>query len=559
MTRWILLLGLLAAGMTALVLALGGNGGGPNPVQEAPAPVVPGPRPDGGGADPGELETVEEASDLEVGQASGARREAGLQEVQDLEVLVLRANGEPVPYARVHYLDRERVDGWETSWEGRQREAFLKRHGRARNVDEKGRVVLPGTSSGALLVIAAGLRGYHEWDRPLEERVLRLVLESERELRVRVIDHRGRPQPGVRVAIVREFEGRSIAMLTRQTAREGLATFAMVRRVLGSATRGAPRHFVTLGFPCEEPPRVALDPENLPAEPLTLELPPTGSVEVRVLDERGSPLGEVANCSVGRMLPAEGGERVFQPDQNERLVGSSATFSHVGVGTRLAIQLSGSRERADLVEEHDGPSRPGELRRITIRWTDRYPVLLGEAVDGSGERLKGFRGRYTVWGPERGSGGPPLTTDGLGRFRLVIASPLEAQPGRYVECELYARGGQAPLYTRMDLSGELAPGETDLGSVTFRPKPELVTGTVRDVSGEAMTGVHLRVMVEGDADRRSASMTATSLQGGEFTIYGAVEGSFDLVAVRHGYATSRRENLAPGTSGIEMVMEPGGD
>ena len=191
-----------------------------------------------------------------------------------------------------------------------------------------------------------------------------------------------------------------------------------------------------------------------------------------------------------------------------------------------------------------------------MKWTDRYPVLIGTAVSDRGEVLKGFRGRYMVWSGDRGSGGPPLTVGPDGSFRLVVASTLSAEPERYAELELYPKAPYEPQYARIDLSGTLSPGETDLGTITFRPKPKLVTGVVGNAGGEGLTGVHVRVMVGAGTDRRSTSMAATSLQGGAFTIYGDVDGEFGLVAVRRGFKNAEVTGITPGTTGLELTLFP---
>ncbi len=347
-----------------------------------------------------------------------------------------------------------------------------------------------------------------------------------------------------------------MTLLTRQTDPQGRATFGLVRRVLGARSSRDAHFFVSFAFPCDDPPKVDLDPDDLPVKPIRLQMPLVGRIELRVLDERSQPLREVANVSLGRMTLTQAGERIFQPDHNERLMSGHATFTHVGVGTRIAIKLSGSRERADLVAEFDGPSHSGEARRIDMRWTDRYPVLLGTAVGEGGELLKGFRGRYMVWSEGRGSGGPPLTTGPDGGFRVVIASSLAAQSGRYAELELYARDPYGPQYARIDLSGALLPGETDLGPITFRPKPKLVSGVVRDSAGKGLAGVHVRVLLGKGADSLSTSMAATSLQEGRFTIYGEVDGEFNLVAVRRGYKNAHAEGVRQGTEGLVLTLLP---
>ncbi|MDA1263531.1 MAG: carboxypeptidase-like regulatory domain-containing protein [Planctomycetota bacterium] len=554
MHRWILLIALLAAGLIGLALTLGQ---GPDPIEQRPVGITPNagqPREEPEGRQPTQLTQAHVNNRVDASEA----------ERKPLRVQVVNAEGTPQPFAQVHFLDRVRNEDWQLQWENApERETFLLRHGQTQNATDQGIVQFPGTKDGALFATAAGLTGFLEWSSAPTEDPLILVLREDTNLLVKVVDNRDRPQPGVRIAIVREVEGQVVPMLVRQTGPGGKATFSLVRRVLSGNIQGNPKFYLTFAFPCVDPPKELLDPDHLPTREVRLVMPEVGSLEVKVIDERGLPLNEVANASLGRLVTVPGGKRVFQPDHNERLIGGRAHFTHVGVGARVAIKLSGSRERADLIEEIDGPTRHGEVHRVSVRWKDKYPVLLGTAVSETGEVLSGYRGRYTVWAADRGSGGPPLTTENDGTFRLVIASELDSSPGRYAELELYARDGNEPRYARLDLSGELAPGDTSLGAITFQTKPKLVTGVVRNPAGEGMTGVHVRVRVGDGADRRSTQLNATTLQGGEFTIYGVLEEQFGLVAVRRGYKSGELKGLQPGAMGVELTLMPdfpqGGD
>lgn len=547
--RWIPLLALIAAGLTGLFLSLG-DLEGPEPSVQSPGAVAP-------AAPPPAPAPIDDAGPATPRAPAGGNRVAADQSLGAIEVTVVDAQGAPMARVGLVSLDLARADGWRERWEDpRDRERFMRKNGRQWSTDEAGKALIPGAAEGAILCQARGLSGFLTWSEPPEDNALRLVMSPERSLEVIVQDHRGRPKTGVRVGIVREAAGHATTLLTRQTIGRGKATFGMVQRVLGGQVGGGARFYATLAFPCEDPPRVQLDPADLPEEPIVLVMPQVGSLEVRVLDERGRPLSETANVTLGHMTRTAQGGETFIPEHNDRLMNGVASFAHVGVGTRVAIKLSGSRERADLVEEFDGPSRGGEVHRVQMKWTERYPVLLGTAVGEGGELLKGFRGRYMVWSGERGSGGPPLTVGPDGSFRLVVASTLTPEAERYVELELYPKAPYEPQYARIDLSGPLAPGETNLGTITFRPKPKLVTGTVRNAAGEALTGVHLRVMVGTGSDRRSTTMAATSLQGGAFTIYGDVREEFGLVAVRRGFKNAEVTGLAPGTTGIELTLFP---
>jgi hypothetical protein len=560
MVRWILLLLAVVGVIVGLVIALGGELEGPVGLDRV-GPAGPGPRDGGPGADQGP--TGLEGSDTHRIEAprGGDHRVDATQAHPPLVVLVLRIDGSSVPGARVLFLDRKAPSAtdWREAWDDpRQREAFIRRHGKTQVADDQGRVTVAGTDSGVLQGSAAGISGRLEWTGPVDS-PLRLVLRPERNLRVQVVDHRGRPQPGVRVAIVKPDRAAGPGYARQTEGPEAIATFARVQRVLGSLVPGRPRPYVTFGFPCVNPPRVELDPDAIPEEVVVLKLPPVGSLEVRVVTESGVPLKEVVNVSLGERVPVPGGEPSFRASHNERLMGGKVLFTYVGVGAKVAVKLGGARDRPDLIEDVEGPSQAGEVKRVTLRWTERYPVLLGTAVTPTGQVLAGRRGRFMVWSDGRGSGGPPLICDTQGRFRLVLATNLEGQAGRRAELELYSRDGSGPLEATLQLEARLAPGETDVGQVTFTPKPPLVTGWVRSADGTPMVGVHVRAMVEGNTPATGggpSSFSATTVGDGSFTIYGRIDATFELVAVRRGHKQVRLKDIRAGSSGIEISMMP---
>lgn len=544
---------LLLAG--ALVVFATQFAGGPEPIEEPSLTQD---------SDPGTGTQPVKPADLETGMAeqiepegSSGRQDASVA-LPPVSVTVVTEEEEPVPEAKLNFLDRGKNKAWKDAWRmPTSREVFMRTHGLNLVTDGMGKVQIPGCERGTVFVRAAGMTAWLDWDEPLQG-PQKLVLRAARDLRVKVVGARGKPKNGISVVIVREAEGLRQNLLLRETREEGVAVFTMVERVLRTQVHEPARFFVTFASPFNEAPEVELDPNALPDEEIVLNLPPSGTVQIEVVDEAGRRLRTLADIAIGQMAVIEGSdEPIFRPIHSQRLIGGVASF-RVGVDATFAVRLTGSRERADLVEELTGPTRQGEQKTVQVAWTERFPVLTGVAIDSTGGVLRSFRGRYMVWSKDVGSSGPPLLTGPDGAFRVVVNSSLKAQAGRYVELELYPKQVTRPMYARLDLSGALKSGETDIGTVAFAAKPLLVSGTVRDMSGVGLTGVHVRVLPKGGQGRQVVKFAATSLQDGKFSIYGELDDatSFEVMAVRRNYKEARLDDLEPGVTDIVLTMMP---
>lgn len=550
MARWTSLL-LAVAGLLALAW-VAGRPSSPESIRSPASIRAP------AGVDPAGSEGVRPPD------SSGARIVAApgelptrVESAGPIEVRVVHARGgRPFPGAHLTFLDRERAPGWRAVWDdSAARARFLREHGRAVIADAQGGLRLPATGSGVLALSTPGWFGERAWERAPTGPIL-LRAGREAGLAVQVLDARGRPQPDVPLAVVRRSDGLDRILVTRTTAAAtGLATFDHLRRLL--VGDGATEFALTFAFPLVDPPRISLDPGALPGETLRLELPPTGPVRVRVLDERRRPLREVVDVILGRMVNL-GGERVFEAGLHQRLVQGETRFRHVGVGVTLALRLAGSPERPPLTSEHPGPARAGAEALCVVSWKDRYPAIVARAVLEGGGSLANRRGRYVVTGGGGGKGGPPISTDAGGRFRVVISEPWEQGDERFLEAKLFPRDGEAPLVARLDLSHPLPPGDHDLGTALFRPLPAVVSGRVTDPAGIPLFGAHVRAEVPiGQGWQALRDLAATSDRDGGFTIYGETQASeLRLRCLRRGYEEGILGPVRPGSSGLELVIEP---
>ena len=476
----------------------------------------------------------------------------------DVELLVVLAeSGEAIPGAQVTFLDRRANPEWVASWsEPTTRLQFVRSHGRVLEADPQGVVRLPMTDSGAVSARLGGHYGELEWNLPPRQ-PLRLEVHADSDLRVRVLDERGLPRTGVPVVLMRDRDGVGIPMITRQTVgAEAIAAFPRVRQLLGAGATAVGGCSVTLGFPCAQPPRRAIDTDAPPTEVVDLRMPPTGRLVVRVADETGQPLQSLANVTLGATL-GPNGEPVQQGATTQRLVGGRASFPYVGVGARFQVRLDGAADRPPKTETHEGPSRPGEEKEISLTWADRYPSVTARAVDSAGAPLSQRRGRYFLWSGTQVNGGPVLATDGSGRFTLIVDRPLAADGSRRVEATLFAATGGPPLEARIDLGFDLQGVSVELGDVVFLPASALVSGRVVDAAGAPLFGVHVRAEVPAPdgswrAERNLASSTDRE---GAFAIYGRSEArTLRLVALRQGFEEARTPSVAPGTGGLEITL-----
>jgi hypothetical protein len=556
----LLLLALVGVGFLALRVGSGGSPDRPSgrqvPERSQPGGTDPSPAQGAGVA----LEQV--AARLEGGAQNGQR----VAENTRTRVRVTHPDGAPFPGVLLVFLDRTRVRGWEKQWDdGRARRTFIRSKGASYESDEAGEVLIPRTLSGVLCTRNPGLHGEWEWQSsaPLEHT---LVVSSVSDLHLRVEDSAGRPRSEVAVVLERELKGDHIPVVSGvSTAPGGAVIFSALRRSLGDPSPGS-RFTATFGFPCENPPRVAFDAFALPEEPLVLTLPPIGSIRVRVYNERGVLMDEVVDVSLGRL--DVGG--VFGGASSQRLVGGEAVFGHVGVGTRLAVRLGGSRKRPAHIEEISGPASDGDEKIVTIKWEQLHPFVVGRAVREGGQVLAGQRGRYTLDQGQGLIGGPPLTTDGQGRFRIVLSGPAERGIGGAVggspdrqevfelEAALFSVAGQAPYEAVRTFRVPDSAAEYDLGDLVFHKRPLLASGRVTDIVGAALLGVHVRAEEQSPKDKRWSPVrdqSAVTDHEGKYTIYGTPSGlPLRLVAMRRGFRTTTLASFPNGSSAVDIVL-----
>jgi RNA polymerase sigma-70 factor (ECF subfamily) len=335
----------------------------------------------------------------------------------------------PVPGARVTTYDagaQARIDALDPdAWRLASRqlandlEAHQLRFGSSHLADAAGVVLVPQLDAwGAMTARWGTLYG----ERCGDETEL-IVVAPDRELRVRVFDHAGRPAAGLELGLGDGAAGANFLpgdrpWIRARTDEDGVATFPHVQvpaREPGTR-RGRAEMVVVVfapGLYPEPAHRIPLG-AGLP-HALDLRLPPTGTAEVRVLDARGDLLGRSAGGQLEISVHALGSEGRTRGE-----IGADGVtrFAFVATGRPLRF-TAGLDGYLTPPVDHPGLRAHGERIALEIRLGADATTVFGRAVDAAGRPLAGAALLALVSG-EHPRSGRRVDSDAEGRFRLVV-------------------------------------------------------------------------------------------------------------------------------------------
>jgi hypothetical protein len=543
------------------------EGGEPRDAPEgrplARAPVQPLPRGPNRRSEP-EVERPSDASGHpELAPLSAHRRGPSL-------LVVDGESGKPAAGARVVFVEPDRIeDVWRAPFFGGEvtaEEAFA-RWGVERTAGENGTVALPPFLVRLLVLGEKGDR----WNRaelshedPPADGVWRLALFPAERLGVRVIDAAGRPQPGVpvrlRVSNDREFRFVRWNGERAVTGGDGIARFRPRPAMLAHARAGneLTARLEVPGIPRVEA-RIAVSP--WPTLPVQLELPPTGRVKVRV----GLPPGETAQVPTRVCLRVEGDEEIRVVEDG------TAVFPHVALETRLEVSVRRDGQPEQRAAGRS-PERAGEEVLIEVNLARRDAWISGRAVTTAGRADPDWRSvRLEIrYAPDR----PPLTPSARleadGRFRVARVRTLDAVESVCVRVQaLDWRGIRAMSDWRDATLGDEAT--TELGEVSLQDAPLWAAGEIVNENGEPVPWVEVGVSCPEMLQRSTLPQTMTVVRSenssrtrpyhtrsdaeGRFEIRGPVpSGPFRLEFHRPGHLDAERDEVRPGTTGLEVTL-----
>ncbi|MBI5849438.1 MAG: hypothetical protein HZB39_00135 [Planctomycetes bacterium] len=244
--------------------------------------------------------------------------------------------------------------------------------------------------------------------------------------------------------------------------------------------------------------RVTLDP--LPADPITVRIPPCARLEVVALDANGAPWtfapGEHAVLSVTASGSFGGRSEVFGADGVAR-VGAVACNAKINLS---CDQLGGAELNVRA------PERAGDTMRVGLRVPADAAVLTGRLVAVDGNPL---RGEFDITLRVPNAGGDWNITAGEdGRFRL--ATQL-LRAGAIPTIQVFGESQDKPprpLVAPLVIARTMAAGINDLGNIVLAPAPELVSGRIEWNDGSAGKGIDL--FIERETEPRGWRSDSTA-------------------------------------------------
>jgi len=589
---------LVFAGVAWLVLE--GNGSPPSP------PVPPGPGKRSARLEPGPAIPALPARTASRKTEKSPRKEKVPAKRRELvssvpdasgrkkswKVLVVeKKTGEPVPRAEVLVLDISTVKDpnklmQEASLDGFGRiEKLLEEFGLSYRADSKGIAWIPplrNSRMGALIAARKGnlwgvLEPLPDISPPLEVKV-----SPAREILVQVKGVQGKPVAGVLVGVGVSRDGRTFFPMRRVT--EGPSGMVRFRHaeMLFENLEEKDRGLVALLVPLKKMVLREFDPKAFPKDPLVLTLPPTGRVEVHVRGPKGPvPDGKAIAVLSVALDKKDLDERAGPPlsmwaSPREKVEGGKAVFPFVGLGLNLEVKVAkvsssmmmGGGKPVSV--KGPGPVSPGGTAVFHVSLTEEETILAGRVLLPSGKPVAEQNVVWTLETKEEmrsASSSFLLRTDREGRFRITLAEGSFHGKSRSIRFALPPGSPGGPLIRRVDLSRDLPPGVTDLGDIRLEAPPTLAAGKVVDPQGRPISGVEISIFAKRfyGKDGTHSSWAWVTGKGaltdaaGRFKVPGKTSSpELKILAGKNGWFQEKEVLVAPGTTGITVVLRKGG-
>lgn len=318
-----------------------------------------------------------------------------------------------------------------------------------------------------------------------------------------------------------------------------------------------------------------------PRERITLEMPETGSLEIRLPEAPEGSTEEFPHARawvgvVDRRRIESGGAPGPTRTERRKLDGRIHVEPFVGLGLEFDIHAQWGTLAQPVVERVQGPTRAGErvvhelsggAERVVLGGRvldeDRRPRA-GVAMDARLHPTVADQDLYDVHS---------FVTDGKGEFRIELPAVSEGEPIRSLELVRLERGSPRVLERlRRPLEIEAEVGEVDSGDWVLDRAPVVATGRVRDGQGEAVEGA----IVEVSSRRRPPENPKKQKKPGRFrrsrlgefpcdgeghfeVAFFPVDGmEYALVASAEGAPEGELTQIEVGERGVELELELGG-
>jgi len=484
-----------------------------------------------------------------------------------LAVSTVDSKGRPIPGARVWIGQTpDPVDGFWVS-------------------DAEGIALLP-TPKQQIAYVSAVTATLYGQSPVIAERAggeAQVVMFPDASLTVLVVDETGAPVEGVPIGKVGTEMRKTVLDLRSAvwTDKDGLCVMPHVLDDFKFSTGSHEFRVGPLGFFLQTP-SVLVPRESLPAEPVRIELPPSGPLEVTVFNARNA-VNEAAGTVRLALDPQPGAAREV-PELAELtryslggilevpLDEGRAVVPFVGLGLELVAQSRKADHMDSTFGFARGPERAGVVATLELRPLAVTTEIVGEVRDVRGELLRETKmtGGVTM---KRGLSEfipwRTISTDSAGRFRLAVDDEVLVQWGAGMGFVLRLDSDPVDPLARSRawtaLPEDLEYGENDAGTLAMEAKIPALTGFALDPEGEGVEVTNGHLFLLGDPSRengRSLFEQGLVTDGNRFAVYisGPLEldpnrGEVLMLAVGADGLPNQRIVVHPGERDLAVVFE----
>ncbi len=342
---------------------------------------------------------------------------------------------QPVPLADVYLLSSDEFrrvrNDYRLDSDERHMASILHKLGKRYQTDEAGHAYIPPPDKYLFMVaetdeligveggLEPGMKEYAITVRPIYPLI------------AQVIDADGNPVAGVPVAIQYTYYSSTYVGPTRRTDTEGKAHFTSIG-MLHQKNGGPTKFFARVEVPVKriagmDPEQIELTDSVLEKGEITLTLPATGGVRIRVIEESGKPVSTPGTVAI-HTKDWKSGTPTDQRLEKE-VADGMVEFPFIGLGTTLTASFEQIEGRNKDHITVNGPQQAGEWIEVELPATN-WPFITGVLLDHKGNAvvnqkcdLKAFR----TMGERERSAQYRVNTDQDGRFQTEMGGADEAQ------------------------------------------------------------------------------------------------------------------------------------
>lgn len=490
------------------------------------------------------------------------------------------ADGRPLAGALVHFVPGQRTLGPEaegrTLVPGEQITLYLRDFDPEESIAAKGPPYRADGRGELKVPEGAGLlMGRHDELWNLAELAadaalpFELALEPDSSLHVTVVDHAGSPIEGMQLVLSCDRDVGGFDGVDDVTDANGRLRLPHLGRRLEAAASGAfgpalarSGFLVMAVVHAAQPVHARIDPRAVPRE-LELRLPPTGTIEVRVVGEaqlfpiaRGVRT-DLLRVGVDDMDPLQRSTNwniaLKDVDPAGRVV-----YRHVGLGQTYRVELY-VPGLAGIDVHTEGPRLEGQTVQVEVP-VEPTLVLGAQLVRTSGEPVVETRfGFHLLDGEGRYLRSASGRTDDEGRLRLHVKPLEDGLRDGFLEWRVRGDVEDVPCEVRFPWSPPAAgTRRAELGTLIVAPAPVLVAGVVLGPDGTPLPGAEVVAVGTGGNGRQRIIADESDAEG-RFELRWLHEGTGVTVHATHGrLGTSPTREVAPGERGVELRFDPSG-